>query len=450
MFRKGVVGLVAALWASGVCMAAEGEPQNEAQAEQRAPGEAERLRKLADMIEELGETHPSVANERLSYSLETLLRYTSTRVRLLAMQILGCKYGLDGQRLVTPFSRRPEALPETLLTLLVEITQSNGSATLRQTAVNTLGRVGGPVVTEAFVPLLEDPALKDSVLGYLVQTYGKKLPADVKAWRREIEADKAGRDKLLTQLQEEVVGYDLLKKIEQRFGRTRDKRVIKPLLEFATGSGVHQEAARRAMRIAGSLAGDESVPEISKILRSEKAIAAVRREAAYALGRIGTEGCLPALLETTKDRQCDPEMRANAARALGSFGAERVGSALLAALGDPDPKVRRCAAEAVLALSGPGVADLLIGGLQHDDSVVRAEAARLIGERRLKVGPDALLKLVSDNDEKVREAAVNALARWRDEKTVAPLVAAYDKAPPVCKRQSSLLWAGARPRKQSV
>jgi HEAT repeat protein len=65
----------------------------------------------------------------------------------------------------------------------------------------------------------------------------------------------------------------------------------------------------------------ETIPDLRKILEKDKE-GSVRRRAALALARIGSEECADALYEAAKN-DSDEETRRNAAIALGNLGDER-------------------------------------------------------------------------------------------------------------------------------
>ncbi len=153
--------------------------------------------------------------------------------------------------------------------------------------------------------------------------------------------------------------------------------------------------------------------------------AAVRRSAAFALGKMG-EGALPALkplVDRLKDQ--DAGVRDAAAAAIGDLTLNRrtavnrvppveVLDAVRAALADPDPRVQRSAAYAIGAF-GPVAApaiDSLRGALRHKDAFVRQNAAWALGQVGADGGEGAMASLcqaLSDRDPLVRRDAAGAL-----------------------------------------
>ncbi len=155
----------------------------------------------------------------------------------------------------------------------------------------------------------------------------------------------------------------------------------------------------------------------------------VRRAAAFALLRMGTEAAGEAdrLAAAMKDE--DAGVRANAALALEAAGARSGRGALAKAMKDADPAVR---ANAAAALGGLGADDLaaLAPALRDAEVPVRANAAWALGmakgKARSAVAP--LSRALSDGSEVVRAMAARALGRIGedDDMAVPALVKALD------------------------
>lgn len=92
------------------------------------------------------------------------------------------------------------------------------------------------------------------------------------------------------------------------------------------------------------------------------------------------------------------------------------------ALGDSSPIVRATAARAVLSLPGDEAASALLPLLQDKDEFVRQETAYALGATRSRQAVPALtVALESDKKESVRGAAAVALGQIGDEAAVIPL-----------------------------
>jgi HEAT repeat protein len=149
-----------------------------------------------------------------------------------------------------------------------------------------------------------------------------------------------------------------------------------PHLEAALGD--EADVVREAVSQAIGLMGPGAVPALARaVTHSDKR---VRRQAVWALGRLGPAavGAVPGLCTALRDP--DPRTAAGAAQALGSIGraAEAAVPALGAAMRDPNMVVCRLAAQ---ALSRVGRASLpsLLEALVCTDSYVRREAALALG-----------------------------------------------------------------------
>ena len=154
-------------------------------------------------------------------------------------------------------------------------------------------------------------------------------------------------------------------------------------------SGPHREALVRK-----ALADDD--PAVLKV-----AIAATRSSTGpEAAGRLAE------LL--TKHR--DGEVRTEAAIALGKVGSQDSVPALLAALGDAEENVRWFAIDGLCKLraihAGPSISELL---LKDDSQRVRKIAASALGELGQPAGAVALSDALNDRDPKVRDTAADSL-----------------------------------------
>ncbi|MGM1029788.1 MAG: HEAT repeat domain-containing protein [Actinomycetota bacterium] len=167
--------------------------------------------------------------------------------------------------------------------------------------------------------------------------------------------------------------------------------------------GVTGEAADRlrAVAVASGLA-----PLVIDGARDRDAV--VRADAAEALGLLAPEGALGLLLELADDPSAD--VRTVAIRALGAFdepqAIDRVVAALAVASGIPTS-----VAASALLQQGPAVADRIRAALEDADPGVRRGAARIAGLVQAPGSGEALARLVEDEHESVRIAAMRSLER---------------------------------------
>ncbi len=158
----------------------------------------------------------------------------------------------------------------------------------------------------------------------------------------------------------------------------------------------------------------------------------IRARTARALGELGpaAKPLAPALARLLDDR--NDAVRAEAVTALGRIG-EPVPEAmakLTRALDDDDNWVTALAAEALGKMGGhgPSSAAALARALRHPTPVVRANAAEALGRLGHAAAPalPALVEACADADAAVREAAVRALGRAR--RPTPPVLGALRKA----------------------
>ena len=159
----------------------------------------------------------------------------------------------------------------------------------------------------------------------------------------------------------------------------------------------------------------KAVPALIELLRSGAAPGPY--QAAVALGRLGAEPDHAAAALIDALRQSDADVRRAAARSIGQLG--RAAFAALKdkkALDDPDEQVRSLVVEAVGWMGAEGV-NPLIKALEDKSPAVRRAAARALGRLgpEAKAAEPALVDVVSDAKEEVRDAAAKALRRIRAE-----------------------------------
>jgi HEAT repeat protein len=202
----------------------------------------------------------------------------------------------------------------------------------------------------------------------------------------------------------------------------------KPLQQWVADLSSDQAAVRRSAAFAVGKIGAEAGPAVGHLAGclTKDPDAGVRDAAAAALGDIaaalgGGEKLwqdVGAALESALEKDPDSRARRSAAYAIGSFGADALTAAprLRRALQDQSAAVRQNAAWALGRL-GKGVdedavADLC-GLLSDKDVLVRRDAAgafRELGKSAARVGVPRLIKLVADEkDEVVLRTALDSL-----------------------------------------
>lgn len=179
------------------------------------------------------------------------------------------------------------------------------------------------------------------------------------------EGDLAGAEAALTDASPAVraAGLGAL----ARMSHLADGQLVVALADGAS------EVRRRAAELAGASGRSELVEALLGVLNDRENT--VVEMAAWALGEIGDRRAVPALAALTRDHD-DPLCREAAVAALGALGDEEGLAAILDATRDR-PAVRRRAVLALAPFSGPEV-DAALARARHDrDWQVRQAAEDL-------------------------------------------------------------------------
>jgi HEAT repeat protein len=223
----------------------------------------------------------------------------------------------------------------------------------------------------------------------------------------------------------------------------------KPLSRWARELSSPDAAVRRNAAFALGKAGPQALSQADRLIHALKDKSAeVRNASAFALGELGETLWPPAHapLADLLTHDPDPLVRRSAAFALGKLGhkgmtddeeeAATVYPALEKALGDADPAVRQDACWALGRLGplhAPGAVPGLCRRLADEDAPVRREAAAALGAfgaRAHDAVPLLLSRFQEDKDTEVRKSAVSALVnlvRPTDKTAVGPLRAALQE-----------------------
>ena len=173
----------------------------------------------------------------------------------------------------------------------------------------------------------------------------------------------------------------------------------------------------QAARALGSIGAAAAEATSNLIALLKDADEAVRCEAADSLGKVaaGEAAAVPALVELLQD--VTPLVKASAARALGVLKttAAPAVSALVPLLQDQDASVRTTAAEAIAKVGTLTEADTesLVEGLASPDNVVRAQTAQALGTigAPAQEAASALVEAATDSNDRVRGEAIQALGK---------------------------------------
>lgn len=189
-------------------------------------------------------------------------------------------------------------------------------------------------------------------------------------------------------------------------------------------------------RFAGTVLDAEQAPEV---LAHRLQTAGEPPEVRAALAATIAHMADPALLTQLIDDEGDPDIRIHLYQGLEKAPAEVALPVLKAGLTDDAPGVRAESARVLGNRSDcPDAADALVDALHDPHAEVRMFAARSLGYHAVPVY-DAILPLLQDEDAKVRLTAVRSLGRIdaaRAATDVAPLAA--DPDPKVARKAATL------------
>jgi HEAT repeat protein/beta-lactamase regulating signal transducer with metallopeptidase domain len=169
---------------------------------------------------------------------------------------------------------------------------------------------------------------------------------------------------------------------------------------------------------------------------------ATRGMAAWALGRLGGRAAVAPLIAALEDR--DAHVREMAVLALGDLSDSRAVAALAALAADPEPGVRSVTTVALKRIGGDSASESLARLLRSDPDpharIMAASALSLVdGPRRIQ----ALSSALADPDAGVRITAASSLEKVRDPAAVPALLRALDREEDLDVREALVAAAGA-------
>jgi HEAT repeat protein len=172
----------------------------------------------------------------------------------------------------------------------------------------------------------------------------------------------------------------------------------------------------------------DALPALVETFKNKKADHAVRRAAAFAIGRIGgseARAAVPALGEALTDKDAPVDVRRSAATALGALKADGAegASALGQALKDSNVEVRRAAATSLGQIGAEARTALasLKDAAKDQDKFVRAQVLQVLGTMTQDVAE--VLRVLTDATQdqvlEVRLSAIEALGNLGPDAKVA-------------------------------
>jgi HEAT repeat protein/beta-lactamase regulating signal transducer with metallopeptidase domain len=198
---------------------------------------------------------------------------------------------------------------------------------------------------------------------------------------------------------------------------------------------------RDAVYALGSLEAAAAVRALTgKVTRDPDA--PVREMAAWALGQIES-GAATAALSDAARRDSSEDVRAMAVWALGQVEDPQSVPVLAAVLGDPSAEVRGRAAWALGTIGVRPAGDALIGALRDRVPEVRLRAAWALGQIQDPAAVSGLVTAMGDTDPKVRRAAFWAAAQMPGDGAQSALVAALEHADPEIRAMAARALGGS-------
>ena len=225
-------------------------------------------------------------------------------------------------------------------------------------------------------------------------------------------ADPGGTEALTDLLSLERRGRAVVLGALRALGEMDDPRAAEELDRFVRIRGLDRQLRRAAVDALANHASQASIEVFVELLGHPWP--PLRAASVRALSRVDPERFLLVLSGLGSDP--DWRVRAAAAEGLGHAGPEAARATLETMLNDQDQRVLPAVLDALAAGDPTGIASLLLDRLETPDVVVRATAARLLGELR---PPDAEAALAAayeaaepDASFLARAAIVDALAAY--------------------------------------
>jgi len=182
---------------------------------------------------------------------------------------------------------------------------------------------------------------------------------------------------------------------------------------------------REAASALAKLGSEKAINPLIKALTDDKE-SDVQERAAIALGQLGSEKALDPLIKVlTTDVHKENNLRWTVAFALGVLGSEKALDPLIKVLTtDKASSVRWAAAYALGNIGSEKAIDPLIKALTTDkDTLVRWDSAEALGKIRSEKAIDPLIKaLTTDKDTVVRWYSAEALGKIKSEKAIESLI----------------------------
>ena len=215
-----------------------------------------------------------------------------------------------------------------------------------------------------------------------------------------------------------------LGKMQERANQDRIIEALADALKKDEDQGV-REASVFAI---GQFGGEEAEKILRKTIRDQDEDDDVIKTAVEQLGNMGSAKAVDSLIGLLEHR--NPLVRHAAVRALGSIGDDKATRPLLYMLKDQEKYVRLEADKALKSIETSekdlGEQEELIPGLSDPSPYVRAESAEKLAETGDPSVVPYLIKLLADDELRVRERVSDLLTRFKDGASQEHIASALD------------------------
>jgi len=346
-------------------------------------------------------------------------------VRTGLILLLGCVIGVLSA--LTSFAKATSNQQE-LIQNIADLSSSDPNTASRAAAF-----LGASADLRAVEPLIEALKNNDSMVKYSASTALQKLGAPaVPAMVARLDSDDAEFVALLAevlgqigdpqavmplcQLLSQKVSYKVRMAVVKALGNIRDPRAIKPLIDVMK----EKFSAERhlAMEPLVKIGASALEPLLVELKSNDPDVV---RIAAAALVKLGDPRATESLIDVFKTTDSNA-VRISLVAALGKIGDEKAIPALLAALNDEMPVVRRLAASSLAKIGKPAVEELVKILKSGESPALRKSAALVLGKIGDAQAVAPLITALDDSDVKVRITTARALGRLDDESAVLPLI----------------------------
>ncbi|MGE0451017.1 MAG: HEAT repeat domain-containing protein [Vicinamibacterales bacterium] len=191
--------------------------------------------------------------------------------------------------------------------------------------------------------------------------------------------------------------------------QVEDPRALPALLTLL--GDAHPYTRAFAAKGLGAMKGDAAAAPLVPLVAGEDRALAI--EAIRSLARLRALSAAPAVLKLVQAPKTEPHVRLEAVLALGSLPADGVYDTLLDVLGDPSPSIRAAALRSLAQFDGEGFITVLSGLDPDRDWHVRAALATVLGELAPDAGLPRLRAMLADAEPRVLPAVIAAVAKLR-------------------------------------